>query len=237
MILQWPLPVDPHQVLSEEECTAYERCRGDRADEWLAARIAQKLAWRKQHESRAGLRQIATGHLPNGQPWVGSTNSGLHCSVSHSRDRVAVAVSGSSVGIDIEEARPISRRLLTYVADAREIRILEQSTPESLAPIRLWTIKEAVLKAVGLGFSDPNVRATVEWASTSAAGISLVDHLGPAGTWLVNTHVRSGAVISIAHAAAETRFRATFCVPSELDLPAAGGLSGPRRAGLARPHP
>ena len=77
--------------------------------------------------------------------------------ISHTRD-IAVAVLGPSpVGIDIEAcARPISRRVLERVSLESELNLLKDEkiifwNGECPSPVALWSSKEAVSKAVGLG--------------------------------------------------------------------------------------
>lgn len=79
--------------------------------------------------------------------------SGLHASVSHSGDLVAVALTAAGpVGVDVEAVRPID-----FVAVADRI-----CTPSERAEVRgltdfytVWTRKEAVLKATGEGLARP----------------------------------------------------------------------------------
>ncbi len=79
--------------------------------------------------------------------------SGLHASVSHSGDVVAVALTAAGpVGVDVEAVRPID---FAAVAD-------RVCTPPERAEVRgltdfytVWTRKEAVLKATGEGLARP----------------------------------------------------------------------------------
>jgi 4'-phosphopantetheinyl transferase len=80
--------------------------------------------------------------------------------LSHTRGLVAAAlVSGGSIGIDAEQidrAKADLEVAQTYFAPS-EIEIL-RDTPQSERAtcfFRLWTLKEACLKAAGAGFSTP----------------------------------------------------------------------------------
>jgi len=79
--------------------------------------------------------------------------SGLHASVSHSGEIVAVALTAAGpVGVDVEAVRSIDFAAVTesvcVPAERREVRsVLDFYT--------YWTRKEAVLKATGEGLSRP----------------------------------------------------------------------------------
>lgn len=82
---------------------------------------------------------------------------GVWASVSHSDDAVAVAVSTAGpVGVDVESLRrtadlvPAVQESVFTKAERAELHALRVGGQSSLA-LRLWTLKEAVLKATGDG--------------------------------------------------------------------------------------
>lgn len=90
----------------------------------------------------------------HGKPELPGT--GLQVSVSHSGDRVAVAVTrAGAVGIDVEEigAAVSPAELLPHVLGPSEPRTPAHATPSGFHT--MWTRKEAVLKATGLGLRVP----------------------------------------------------------------------------------
>lgn len=96
---------------------------------------------------------IRTG---TGKPVV----SGVHFNVSHSGDLVLVAVSGErEVGIDLERRREVPRveALIErwFTRDEREDvgRRIANGAELSEAFLRVWSFKEARLKALGVGIS------------------------------------------------------------------------------------
>lgn len=97
-------------------------------------------------------------YLPGGGPFFNASDSG---------DFVVVALSSAEVGVDIEVARAIRRndRLARRVCTDREIEMLAQAPEEERDALllRLWTCKEAALKAVGIGLSGGarNVEAEI----------------------------------------------------------------------------
>lgn len=83
----------------------------------------------------------------------------IFASVSHGDRAEAVALASGPVGIDVEESCPPDFRALAPVVmhddELGAFRSLPGAEAEA-AFLRLWTRKEAVLKAAGLGFSrDP----------------------------------------------------------------------------------
>jgi 4'-phosphopantetheinyl transferase len=92
----------------------------------------------------------------HGKPRLVGEGDGLEFSISHSGDRVVVAVvRGGLVGVDVEQAD----RALEVGAVAREVLSEEERAAfEALAPpdrlrglLTYWTRKEALLKATGDG--------------------------------------------------------------------------------------
>ena len=79
-------------------------------------------------------------------------SSKRHISLAHSGNQ-AIAVSGPShLGTDIEEVRPKPDALLDYIlADSERAHIAELRIPDTHRLFLAWTLKEAVLKAEGIG--------------------------------------------------------------------------------------
>jgi len=79
-------------------------------------------------------------------------NAGFHWSVSHKRQWAAAVIAERPVGIDIENIVPRGRSLHETVGSDEEWRIMGDRS--WLAFFRLWTAKEATLKANGLGIGE-----------------------------------------------------------------------------------
>lgn len=95
----------------------------------------------------------------HGRPEIAAPKSVLRFNLSHTQGLAACVVTdGCDVGIDVEDVRrPHSHRLIDRVLSAREQRDL-CGRPEAERATRffeLWTLKEAYLKARGLGLSAP----------------------------------------------------------------------------------
>ncbi len=108
------------------------------------------------HIDAADLRIERNEH---GKPFLGAAHTAaLQFNLAHSADALIVALARAQVlGVDIENmrrARPwmeLARRYFT----AREYAALDALAPERLgvAFVRLWSCKEAVLKALGRGIA------------------------------------------------------------------------------------
>lgn len=91
----------------------------------------------------------------NGKPYLrGFPN--IHFNLSHSGDKVALLVSNSPCGIDVEEDKPglDYLPLMRYAFHSREIEWVNVSSEPRLAFYKIWTAKEALLKAHGSGLID-----------------------------------------------------------------------------------
>ena len=80
---------------------------------------------------------------------------GIHWSLSHKSSLVAGIVAKVPVGIDVEIHRPVKAGMHTRIAGDDEWALALQEGDGGVPPeplfYRLWTAKEAVLKAVGQG--------------------------------------------------------------------------------------
>jgi 4'-phosphopantetheinyl transferase len=103
---------------------------------------------------------------PHGKPRI-VDGSGLELSVSHSGDRVVVALRRSkAVGVDVEQVTTRLRepeKLASFALSPRELASLLTLPPEQwrIAFLSHWTQKEAVLKATGEGLRVPLKRLEV----------------------------------------------------------------------------
>lgn len=72
-------------------------------------------------------------------------------SVSHKSRYVAAVISTDRIGIDIEEMKPRSQSIFSYVAGEEEWELCGDKSWAAL--YRYWTAKEAVVKAAGTGLA------------------------------------------------------------------------------------
>ncbi len=145
-------------VLSDDEKARQQRfVSADLRRRFLAAHAGLRLALGRH----LGLDPRALSFEANefGKPrlkgsWPGDFN------LSHSGDRAVLAVSDDSkVGIDLERIRPIEHLdLAKRYFHPNEVAAIEAPRdPEAQrrAFFLIWTLKEAVVKAIGVGLSIP----------------------------------------------------------------------------------
>ncbi|MFC5473496.1 4'-phosphopantetheinyl transferase family protein [Paraherbaspirillum soli] len=118
-----------------------------------------------------------------------------HCAfnLSHSDAYWSAAVHpcpDAQVGIDIEALAKFTDAwpdLARHILSADELSALAQETPESYAAIlaRLWTRKEALLKAIGVGLRRSMCSLTVGWSEAPVV-IHAPDADGNAASWTIH---------------------------------------------------
>ena len=105
---------------------------------------------------KVGIDDLPLVTAPSGQPLLPGT--GMSTSLSHSGNWVAIAIcSAESVGIDIETAPPrtrLSELTQTICTPLEELQLMTLSeAAREMALLALWTRKEALLKAFGVGLA------------------------------------------------------------------------------------
>ena len=83
-----------------------------------------------------------------GAPYL---ENGPYFSISHCKQGIAVAVSETPIGIDIEAIRPLNESLVRKTMNSEEQTYILSSLNPEIEFIRLWTRKEAYVKMQGTG--------------------------------------------------------------------------------------
>jgi 4'-phosphopantetheinyl transferase len=102
--------------------------------------------------------EVSLGAGPTGKPFVTTDRADLRFSCSHSSGLTLFAIGvGADVGVDVERVRSLPElddlaRLQFAEDEWRELGRMPES-PRQRQFFRLWTAKEAVLKATGDGLS------------------------------------------------------------------------------------
>ena len=141
-------------MLTPQEAKERRALPNHRQADRLAGRAALKGAYllhRGEGFERADV--IAVAAAPDGGPQLVGAEE-LHCSLSHSFGWGVGAVSSGPVGVDVERVLPRSPSLATHIADEDEFEIMyvpEERLDALIA--RVWTVKEAALKALGVGLA------------------------------------------------------------------------------------
>jgi len=91
-------------------------------------------------------------YTENEKPYL--KNSSVYFNISHSGDYVVLATSHREIGVDIEKINTYSNKVAVRCFTQQEYEwMLHEGDNEAF--FRLWTAKESVMKASGLGFSLP----------------------------------------------------------------------------------
>ena len=121
-----------------------------------------KISYRK--ESKVGrllldkaMENLSAGEYTvvysgNEKPVLNSEKN-LYFNISHSDDYVILAVSDSEVGCDIQKILPYNPRGAGRNYCQKETDIIENSDEKDEVFIRLWALKESILKFTGKGLS------------------------------------------------------------------------------------
>lgn len=117
----------------------------------------------------------------NGKPSI-LGHPEIFFNLSHCRKAVACVVADSPVGIDVEETCRFSDIIARYTLDDEEYESVVKADNPSQAFIRLWTMKEALLKYTGEGLRRD---------------IKTVLRLSPANKVEFLTELHDGYVVSV----------------------------------------
>jgi 4'-phosphopantetheinyl transferase len=147
--------IDLQRSASEHTLSADEQER--------AARLKIPQARARFIAGRVALRQILAKYTSqtlqfiygeHGKPAL--FNSGLHFNLAHSEDRALLALARHPIGVDLERIRPLKE--MAYIVrtaftegEQERLATLPADQQESTF-FRLWTCKEAAMKALGGGF-------------------------------------------------------------------------------------
>ena len=132
-----------------------ERRRIEKLHRWQD-RQDSAIGWHLLHQL-AGERDVIVRRGANGRP---CSDPPVDVSLSHSGGWIAVAACETGrIGIDVEVLRDVTPSLERRCLSAVELAWLDRAqpgVPRSLRFSRLWTAKEAYLKATGVGLAaDP----------------------------------------------------------------------------------
>ena len=92
----------------------------------------------------------------------------IHYNLSHAEGIAACIISDFECGIDCEKVRDFRPNVIKRVFSENEKKMFE-NTPESeknLLFFKLWTLKEAYVKAVGIGISYPMDKAEFSFSGS-----------------------------------------------------------------------
>jgi 4'-phosphopantetheinyl transferase len=144
-------------ALEREQCLRYRFMR-DRRD-FAAAHALLRATLSRYGNVEPSAWQFDRN--PYGKPAIAAVHgTDLTFNLSHTHGLVACAVSrAAAIGIDVESVDRIAtgREIATHYFSPAEIGALDREPPDKYRErfIEVWTLKEAYIKAVGLGLSHP----------------------------------------------------------------------------------
>ncbi len=172
-----------------------------------------------------------------GKPELNDPSIGLEFNLSHSSERLAIAISDRAhpVGVDIEvvRQRPFLRLARRYFAPV-EAQGLAQWQGDALAAwfYRYWTLKEAWVKASGTGLRTPLDSFTFIFDDNGGISAQCAGNVQPYDCWSVDlgADCHLGVAMAGVDAGAQLRLLSAnhdgFSEPVDGDLRGAtGGLS------------
>ena len=153
--------------LAPEQLERHERLRRpqDRLDFVAARLLTQRLVAEVTGQSADDVQfsqQCDHCRGPHGRPYL-ACGDAPYISWSHAQGQVAAVVSPQPCGIDVEvvtDRRPVFDALTAAEQDL--VRSAPEGRPQTIAFLRLWVRKEALLKAVGTGLTDQTSLARLD---------------------------------------------------------------------------
>jgi 4'-phosphopantetheinyl transferase len=194
----WNWSLDQHSVGDNDDERLISKDEIERATRFL-----RPVDRRRYIAGRAGLRRILASYLKRdpvtlsfiynacGKPALAHDEAaGLHFNLSHTAGQALLGVCAhASIGVDIEEIRPLREDVASHFFSAKECADLN-ALPESdrlEAFYRCWTRKEAFVKAQGAGLSLPldSFDVSLELGDDTCLLRRLDPQIGPLDDWTV----------------------------------------------------
>lgn len=167
----WPLTGEPAPA---DSLNAEERARAARfatpalAARWTAARHGLRMHLGAAMQAQPERLRFAAG--AHGKPFLAEPGA-PHFNLSHSGGYALLGVCAEAeLGVDVEDRARLDEDVIAAVLTARE-RAALAAAPEAARGdmfLRFWTLKEALMKATGLGFSLPPLSLEFELSEHTA---------------------------------------------------------------------
>lgn len=110
------------------------------------------LKFALNNEYRLSLDELSMSIGEYGKPYF-SDRQDIFFNISHSDGMAAVIIADRSVGIDVQSVRPIKQRMIEMICGDREKKFIAESNDKDECFIKLWSLKESYIKAIGQGMS------------------------------------------------------------------------------------
>ena len=131
-----------------EQALKYRYEQGQRL--CVAAYLLLKRALREQEGITAN---PVFGYGEHGKPFIVG-HPELYFSLSHCKEAAACVLSRRPVGIDVESVGRYRESVARYAMNDAELHQIQQAANPEVEFVRLWTMKESLLKLTGEGIND-----------------------------------------------------------------------------------
>lgn len=140
-------------LVSKERQERIARLHRDRAK---IISLFAGLLIRKEISGQLGIlpEKLAFGYGEHGKPYL-LNNNGYHFSASHSGSCIAFAGGDAPVGVDVERIREGKLKIAKRFFTDNEYGFIEKSAEPDTEFFKIWTAKEAYVKMLGVGLSEP----------------------------------------------------------------------------------
>ena len=157
------------ELSTEEGKRAYEINSPEGRARFMAARRIVRSALSKWSAADPSELEIIPDE--NGKPFL-VANDPIHFSITHSSDHIAVAFSLNRIGLDLEQVRKVDGAALAsrFLSPQEAARVAQSEDPSLF--FKLWTCREAAIKADGRGLSK-----LLAITSVTEAGRGIADPL------------------------------------------------------------
>lgn len=212
MIPVWAIDLDEKRALRGDAVRALsvaERARADRfrferdRERWIVGRLAQRMILARELDADLAEIEYVTG--VNGKPSLAGRHEGaLEFNLSHSGSCGLLGITrGAALGVDVEEVHPMEdiRAIAErHFAPEEQERLFALPVPEQEEGFyRLWTRKEAYIKAIGTGLGHALDRFAVTQDLEPCRFVHLDGDVEAATGWsLLHLQVRPGFVGAVA---------------------------------------
>jgi 4'-phosphopantetheinyl transferase len=162
-------------LLDAEEISRCPDGRGAAARAYVTAHALVRRTLSRYADREPGAWRFRVGACGRPEP----VDSELRCSLTHTPSVVACAVTrGLDVGVDAEDLGRVAMVDLVapfVLSEGEKLSLGQLTEPRRTQRfVRLWTLKEAYVKGLGMGLAHPSSLATVRATTFAFSGDAVV---------------------------------------------------------------